>query len=905
MEQSILPVLGSQGTYELLPPFDTKITPEEIYTCKAIRSISEYISYNQDAKKEVYDYYGLSDEDFEEDVKNDIQIISLQNDDGVWLYVPSRFISKYPDANGIPYKQIAIVTKLPALKSDRDLSFLITDIDNLVKDSLGVSSNVSIVELSRTISVVKELSIQMEAERSLLTSGKSTDRSRYISLKNELESLLERIKKLEEYIKTINGVFRLDGPNKVIKGSTIPYKIIGYNEHMVYNVSVSAGTVVHSTRYINFTAPNEITTVTITINDIDFLISVLEDLPNIVTPEIHIINTDPYTGPDVGFITSQYLTTYITDIHISTDWQIATDSNFENIISSVERSSVYKTHFVITDLYHDTTYYVRARFYGSDIHVSDWGSTSFTTREKYIEKPSITQPYTGTNNLGPDITFVSDEFSIISGTDIHRASIWQVATDLNFLNIVSDTVESGINLTSYTINSLIANTQYYIRVKYFGYTKGDSEWSDIISIRTLNTYLVTPTISKPINNEVNLGPSIDFTSSDFLSLTFSDEHISTDWQIATDTNFINKVSEKLASTENKLQYRVDRLNPNSSYYIRVRYNSKINGTSAWSPVIKFYTKYSYIKIPYIINPINNTENLGPIVNITSSIFESLDIDNHASSDWQVSKDENFSIIAYDSINSSTNLISFVIKNIDPSSKYYIRVRYKGENGDYSDWSDIVYFYTHSSYIKTPIILKPEHGDLNIGPILAVESSPYTTVDYSSHESSDWQVSTTTDFTNIISNLIDSTVSKTKFISINLLANTNYYIRTRYKSQYGFYSAWSDGYLFTTASSYVETPNIISPVHGVIDQGPSVAFTSTPYVSIDNGDHKSSDWQIASTVDFVTLALNLIDNEKYKTIVNVNNLVQNTIYYARVRYKSTNDNYSNWSNAIQFTTFFLY
>jgi len=108
------------------------------------------------------------------------------------------------------------------------------------------------------------------------------------------------------------------------------------------------------------------------------------------------------------------------------------------------------------------------------------------------------------------------------------------------------------------------------------------------------------------------------------------------------------------------------------------------------------------------------------------------------------------------------------------------------------------------------------------------------------------------------------------------------------------------------SSYIETPSITPPEHGVIDQGPSVAFTSTPYVSIDNGDHKSSDWQISSTVDFATLALNLTDTEKYKTVAGVNTLVQNTIYYARVRYKSTNDNYSNWSNAIQFTTaFFLY
>ena len=201
MSSRILPALGSSGTYELLAPFDTKVLAEEIYTCKAIRSLSEYISNNQDPKKLVYDYYGLTENDYEEDIKEDMEIISLQNNDGVWLYVPARFILKYPQVNGIPYHQMALVCKIPAIEVSKDLSFLITDINNLIRDYLGIESQIDAVETSRTIAVTKDLSDQMKIDRALASSGRVTDRARYMKLTQDHAIALNKIAQLETYIK--------------------------------------------------------------------------------------------------------------------------------------------------------------------------------------------------------------------------------------------------------------------------------------------------------------------------------------------------------------------------------------------------------------------------------------------------------------------------------------------------------------------------------------------------------------------------------------------------------------------------------------------------------------------------------------------------------------------------------
>lgn len=195
-------MIGSSGTYELLPPFDTVILPEEIYTCKAIRNISEYVSYNQDPKKLVYDYYGLSENDYENDIQEDMEIVSLQNNKGVWLYVPARYIIKYPEVDGIPYHQLSMVCKIPAIEVSRDISHLKTDVINLIKDTLGVEAAVEIVEVSRTIAVTKDVSDQLKIDRALVSNGRVTDRAKYMQLLQQQQVLLDKIEGLENYIKS-------------------------------------------------------------------------------------------------------------------------------------------------------------------------------------------------------------------------------------------------------------------------------------------------------------------------------------------------------------------------------------------------------------------------------------------------------------------------------------------------------------------------------------------------------------------------------------------------------------------------------------------------------------------------------------------------------------------------------
>ncbi len=201
MDDLILPVIGSSGYFELRQPLDTLIVANERYTCKAIRRLSDYLANNEVPKDDIYTANGLSDSDYSDDIAVDMDIVSLQADNGHWLYIPARFIAKYPIANGIPYRTVMIGISLPSLPVSRDLSNIKTDIENIITDTLGVIPVIKTVETSRVVLVSKEVHDTTNTERTILSEGRVTDRSRYMSLVTDHQLALNKIAELELYIK--------------------------------------------------------------------------------------------------------------------------------------------------------------------------------------------------------------------------------------------------------------------------------------------------------------------------------------------------------------------------------------------------------------------------------------------------------------------------------------------------------------------------------------------------------------------------------------------------------------------------------------------------------------------------------------------------------------------------------
>ena len=130
--------------------------------------------------------------------------------------------------------------------------------------------------------------------------------------------------------------------------------------------------------------------------------------------------------------------------------------------------------------------------------------------------PSITSPSTGSTNLSSIVNFTANAFSMLSGTDVHEGSDWQIATDAGFTSIVSQVTNSSSNKTTWSVSGLLANTTYYVRVRYKGTVYGYSSWSSTINFITKSVF--TPTIEEavligsPRTNFGQFGNSVDTNS---------------------------------------------------------------------------------------------------------------------------------------------------------------------------------------------------------------------------------------------------------------------------------------------------------------------------------------------------------------------------------------------------------
>ena len=77
--------------------------------------------------------------------------------------------------------------------------------------------------------------------------------------------------------------------------------------------------------------------------------------------------------------------TYLMSYHEGTDWQLATDPGFVNIVQSVTNNSVNRTSWQVTDLLPGTDYYVRCRHKGTTYGYGEWSPvTKLTTKTLFL-----------------------------------------------------------------------------------------------------------------------------------------------------------------------------------------------------------------------------------------------------------------------------------------------------------------------------------------------------------------------------------------------------------------------------------------------------------------------------------------------------------------------------------------
>lgn len=283
---------------------------------------------------------------------------------------------------------------------------------------------------------------------------------------------------------TVVGDVSLQGDPLVYQGSSNTYTITDYNSFSVYTVDADYGTasIVDDTITLDVPTPSTQPQIALTIikdgKPTTFVVAVgtsVVNKPSIISPAngaTGITQSPTLEG-------SVFASSPAGDSHVSSEWQIALDSGFANIVFNSGVTTTNKTTITASGLNIGTIYYARVRYTGSSYGTSEWSSTvSFTTSTIYIATPTITIP-DAPSNVGETPTVTTSAFTVVGGSDTHSSTDWQIVKTSDN-SIVYQNLGSTANKVSLSVppNILDESTQYKMRVRYNGATHGSSAWAE-------------------------------------------------------------------------------------------------------------------------------------------------------------------------------------------------------------------------------------------------------------------------------------------------------------------------------------------------------------------------------------------------------------------------------------------
>ncbi len=197
---SLTPPIGASGIFKLGGPFQNLLVAGVSYTCDAVRKMADIIKLGIDPHAQFYAPYGLARSVYENDLRNGECIVSLRSNGNHWVYVPTSYLLSYPNANGIPYTALVLAINIGAVPNYLDLSQVKQRITDVVRETIGVNSQVQQVAISPTKNLPQTDHNAIEAARVSNVTSTQTDRAKYLEMKAQRDAMVARLAQLESYI---------------------------------------------------------------------------------------------------------------------------------------------------------------------------------------------------------------------------------------------------------------------------------------------------------------------------------------------------------------------------------------------------------------------------------------------------------------------------------------------------------------------------------------------------------------------------------------------------------------------------------------------------------------------------------------------------------------------------------
>lgn len=137
------PPINALGQYVVRPPFN--IPAGAIYKCEAINGFEALDKDGVNVFSKFYTPFGISQDIFNTDRINGIDIVTLISSTHPTVILPSSFIVSFPNITAIPYNNVFLVMDLGILPDKTELRAGIDYCKEVIEDFHGVTPTVQVV----------------------------------------------------------------------------------------------------------------------------------------------------------------------------------------------------------------------------------------------------------------------------------------------------------------------------------------------------------------------------------------------------------------------------------------------------------------------------------------------------------------------------------------------------------------------------------------------------------------------------------------------------------------------------------------------------------------------------------------------------------------------------------------
>lgn len=192
----IVPPLNLSGTYTVKTPF--VLVDGVTYSCIAQREYKDLVINNVSVYDRFYSPYNISRAEYEADVKNNAVMITLFSDDAPTVYIPSTYITSYPDLSAVTFRHRVLSISLGAIPDTMPLDDFISKVGSLSSDVLGVIPTVTQHSVSLSTTVSTQAANAFEAARQARIKDRTSEHAQLLAAQAENNDLRQRNALLEQ-----------------------------------------------------------------------------------------------------------------------------------------------------------------------------------------------------------------------------------------------------------------------------------------------------------------------------------------------------------------------------------------------------------------------------------------------------------------------------------------------------------------------------------------------------------------------------------------------------------------------------------------------------------------------------------------------------------------------------------